>query len=159
MIFFQTKFLSTVSLDTLNPILRALPVNYLSESEVPTQKFFFEIPMERWTLFQQTLRLDLDQGLLKLLTKIGKNFIHYIVLFGGIFFFKPGLRYDTSNFVKAADGFFLRVGRKSFLETNSQSVSLTRRMQFWQAGWKFFNGNPEIFFAQSPKIYCTKSEK
>ena len=40
MIFFQTKILSTVSLDTFNPILRALPENYLSESEFPTQNFF-----------------------------------------------------------------------------------------------------------------------
>ena len=108
--------------------------------------------MERWTLFQQTLRHDLDQGLLKLLTKIGKNFIHYIVFFGGINFFKPGLRYDKSILVKAADGFFLRVGRKSFLETNSQSFSLTRRMQFWQAGWKLFNQNPKFFLLKVQKF-------
>ena len=157
--FFQTKFLSTVSLDTLNPILRALPENFISESEFLTQKLFWKNPMERWTLFQQTLRHDLDQDLLKFLTIVGKNFIHYIVFFGGIIFFKPGLRYDTSNFVKAADGFLLRVGKNSFLETISQSVSLTRRMQFWQAGWKLFNRNPNFSFCSKSKILLHQIRK
>ena len=155
--FFRTKFLWTLSLDSLNPISRALPENFLSESEFPTQKLFWKIPMERWTLFQQTLRHDLLSRSPKTFDQNRKNFFHFI-FFGRIFF--SNVANDTIQVIlwKLQMVFFSESGEnhswrqilKVFpwpVEVSFNNLAEDCSIEIWK------------FFAQSPKIYYTKSEK